>query len=267
MSSEGIAMKRREAGGYYQAERMKNRHCAAWKVTIIMPLVTVLLAAVLTHSYFAVDSYNWWYTISFPSMIALVCGMTGNRDKKMGNRSIWTLPAKMEKIWDAKILYCVQLAAIAMLFMFAATMLIGTAMEWGMHITFLMRPTLGQQLVAAILLFVTSLWQIPFCMLLQQLIGVFPMVLLHMGSYMLVAFSVSLKSYFILFPGAIASRLMCAVLGVLPNGLPAVPGNMTYSPELVSMWYLPPGIIASVLWFLILWGISRRWFEWQVSDR
>ncbi|MGF0034640.1 lantibiotic immunity ABC transporter MutE/EpiE family permease subunit [Bariatricus sp. SGI.154] len=256
-----------KAGCYYKAERLKNQRTAAGKIMIIMPLFSVLLSAWLTHGYFAIDSYNWWYITLFPGMMALVCGMTGNRDKKMGNRTIWALPVDMGRIWDAKILYCIQATATAVFLMLAATVLLGIGMEKGLHITFLVKPTLEQQVAAAILLFVTALWQIPFCMLLQQLIGIFPMVLLHIGSYILAACSISLKPYFMLFSGAITARLMCAVIRVLPNGLPAVPGNMTYSPELVSMKSLPAGVAVSLVWFLVLWMVSRRWFERQVPGR
>lgn len=80
---------------YYKAEFLKNRHTAAEKIIFIMPLISVALSAVLTHNYFAIDSYNWWYAMLFPAMMALVSGMTGARDKKLGNRAIWTIPADM----------------------------------------------------------------------------------------------------------------------------------------------------------------------------
>ena len=46
---------------YFLAERLKYRHTSMNVITVMMPLITVLLAAWLTHTFFAVDSYNWWY--------------------------------------------------------------------------------------------------------------------------------------------------------------------------------------------------------------
>ncbi len=79
---------------YYFAENLKNRHTSAGKLIWIMPLTAVALAAGLTGDYFTIDCYNWWYVILFTGLTAFLCGAVGNRDKKLGNRTIWTLPAK-----------------------------------------------------------------------------------------------------------------------------------------------------------------------------
>lgn len=250
---------------YYKAEFLKNRHTAAEKIIFIMPLISVALSAVLTHNYFAIDSYNWWYAMLFPAMMALVSGMTGARDKKLGNRAIWTIPADMGKVWDGKVLYGIIADATALLVVFFSIVVWGNVIERVFHMTFIVQPSLGQQAGAVAVLFITSVWQIPFCMLLQQIFGLFPTVLLHVGSYILLSMSVSLKSYFMLFPGAISARMMCSILRVLPNGLPAVRESMTYSAELVKLQYVPIGIIASLLWFLIFWRFGRKWFERQVE--
>lgn len=91
--------------------------------------------------------------------------------------------------------------------------------------------------------------------------GIFPMLLLNMGTYFVIAATASLKSYFFLIPQAIASRLMCSVIGVLPNGLPARPGEMTFSPELLDTGALFPGIAASMLWLAIFWIAGRKLYE------
>lgn len=87
------------------------------------------------------------------------------------------------------------------------------------------------------------------------------MPLIHVAGYGLIAPVVSLKPYFMLLPGAVPARLMCSILGILPNGLPACPESMTYTPELMEYGWIPVGILSSLLWFFLLWGISRRYFE------
>ena len=88
------------------------------------------------------------------------------------------------------------------------------------------------QILAGIVLWLTTLWEIPFCLLLAQKISTFLMLVIHVGIYSILSTSVSLKPWFALFPGAITSRLMCVVIKVMPNGLPFEPGQVTYSPEL-----------------------------------
>ena len=90
------------------------------------------------------------------------------------------------------------------------------------------------------------------------------MVLLHMGSYILCSVELSLHPFFMILPGGITSRLMCIILKILPNGLTAEPGSITFTQELVQWDGLPAGITASVVWFLLFWFVSRKWFERRI---
>ncbi|MDO4308765.1 MAG: lantibiotic immunity ABC transporter MutE/EpiE family permease subunit [Eubacteriales bacterium] len=250
---------------YFQAEKLKYQHTFLKGIIVLMPLMSVIFAAWLTHAYFAVDSYNWWYIGLYPGMLGIVCGMIGGKDRRKKNVTIWSLPCSMGKIWDAKVLTGAAASGIAVLCIVIFTIILGEMMEHILHYTFIIRPSIAAQLFAGLLMWLTTLWQIPFCLLLSQKIGVFLLFLVNIGSYVLVASTISLKSWFALFPGAITSRLMCAVLRILPNGLPAMEGQMTYSPELMEMQNLLIGIPAALLWFFVLWWVSRRWFERQVT--
>ena len=122
------------------------------------------------------------------------------------------------------------------------------------------------QVLAGIVLWLTTLWEIPFCLLLAQKISTFLMLVIHVGIYSILSTSVSLKPWFALFPGAITSRLMCVVIKVMPNGLPFEPGQVTYSPELGRVSGLLIGIPAALLWFLVFWLAGRTWFRKQVAE-
>ncbi|MDO4338716.1 MAG: lantibiotic immunity ABC transporter MutE/EpiE family permease subunit [Eubacteriales bacterium] len=250
---------------YFQAEKLKYKHTFLNGVVVLMPLISVFLSAMLTYNYFAVDSYNWWYMGLYPGMLGILCGMLGGKDKRKKNFTIWSLPCSMGKIWDAKVLLGAVLSGIAAGVTVLLTVIMGQFMESALHMTFFIRPSLTVQLAAGLLMWITTLWQIPFCLLLSQKMGTFLMLLFHMGSYSIISGTVSLKNWFILLPGAITSRLMCPVLGILPNGLPAVEGQMTYSPQLMEPQNLLLGIPAAALWFLLLWLAGRKWFERQVT--
>ncbi|WP_373217569.1 lantibiotic immunity ABC transporter MutE/EpiE family permease subunit [Ruminococcus sp. 5_1_39BFAA] len=250
---------------YFRAEKLKYRHTFLKGIVVLMPLISVFFSAMLTHAYFAVDSYNWWYMILYPGMLGIVCGMIGGKDKRKKNFTIWSLPCSMEKIWDAKVLLGAALSGIAVGITIILTIIMGQFMESALHMKFIIQPSLKMQLTAGLLMWLTTLWQIPFCLLLSQKMGTFVMLLIHMGSYAIISAAISLKPWFAALPGAITSRLMCPVLGILPNGLPAVEGQMTYSPELMELQNLMIGLPAAILWFLILWLVSRKWFERQVT--
>lgn len=245
----------------YKAEKLKNRHSAIGKLTILMPLLGVMLSAALTHRFFTIDSYNWWYVMLFPGFICLICALAGQRDKKMGYRAVLALPEDPKHIWDGKVLYCIRGAAIALFIIFASTAVIAAILQKGLKVSFEVYPSFGSQIAAIALLLISFVWQVPFCMMLHQIMGIFPMLLLNMGSYIIMAATISLKPYFFLVPQAIASRLMCSVIGVLPNGLPARPGEMTFSPELLDTGAILPGILASALWLVIFWLAGRKLYE------
>lgn len=245
----------------YQAETLKNRRTAAEKLAVWMPLAVVFLAAVLTMDYVIIDSYNWWYIGVFPGCTALICGIVLGKETRQKNRNILTLPVNMRKVWDGKVLYGIRQLAVSVFLLFGAAFLVWAFDTGVLHMRFAIGIEPKRQLAAALVLFVTGLWQVPFCLLLQQMFGGAAMPLIHVASYGLIAPVVSLKPYFMLLPGAVPARLMCSILGILPNGLPACPESMTYTPELTEYVWIPVGILSSLLWFFLLWGISRRYFE------
>lgn len=257
---------------YIQAENLKYRHTLLRSLTILLPFASVFFAAWLTHEYFTVDSYNWWYMGLCPGMLAIVCGIIGGKDKRKKNLTIVSLPCDMGRIWDAKVLLAAALSIAAMLCITVFTIAAREVMESILHLSFevpstsfVLHPTIKAQVTAGLLIWLTTLWQIPFCLLLAQKAGPFVMFLIHMGSYIVQAALFSLKPWFPVFPGAVTARLMCPILGILPNGLPAVEGQMTYTPELVEMGNLLTGIPAALLWFALLWLLGRKWFERQVN--
>lgn len=250
---------------YRKAEMLKYRHTFLCGVVLLMPVVSVVFAAVLTGEYFVVDTYNWWYIGLYPGMIGIVCGMIGGKDKKKKNFTLWSLPCEMGKIWDAKIFTGAFFSGLSVIFLTVLSFAVAKLLGEGLHIEFLAQPSAKMQILAGIVLFVTTLWQVPFCLFLSQKIGSFPMFLVHMGSFTLMSTMVSLKPWYMALPGGITSRLMCPLLGILPNGLLAREGAVTYSPEFMESWNLPVGVLASLIWFFLFFLGSRKWFERQVE--
>lgn len=252
---------------YLQAEKLKFHRSPTGKLVLMMPLISVFAAAVLTSIYFTIDSYNWWYMILFPGTVALFCGMIGRKDGKQNNRTILSLPVDTGKIWDAKVGYGVYLTGIASFVMMLASLLTEMLLKNIMHISFVSEIPLQNQFAAALILWISFLWQVPFCLLLYQVIGLFPMLLIHMASYMVLSATVSLTSYYMLAPGALSARMMCAVLGILPNGLPAMEGQMTFFPKLLEMQSLWIGLPVSLLWFAVLWLLGRQIYKKKVMGK
>lgn len=228
-------------------------------------MFTALLAFWLTSSYFSVDVYNWWYIGLYPGFLGILCSIIGKKDKQKKNYTIWSLPCGMEQIWDAKILVGIKMSAVAVAGLTLFSMMGQMLLESVGNLKMRQAIPISAQILAGIVLWLTTLWEIPFCLLLAQKISTFLMLVIHVGIYSILSTSVSLKPWFALFPGAITSRLMCVVIKVMPNGLPFEPGQVTYSPELGRVSGLLIGIPAALLWFLVFWLAGRTWFEsrWQ----
>ncbi len=250
---------------YFLAEKLKYRHTFLPFLVVAMPLMTCLLAAFLTGNYFAVDSFNWWYMMMFPGMTAIICAVVGGKDKKQQNRTIFALPVDIEKVWDAKILTAAGMTAIANGILLAGAVAGNFCLTEMFSYTMVGMPAVWMQIVAAGVIWLTSLWQIPFCLWMSQKFGGFLMFLLHLAVYMVLAGSLSLDAAFFLLPQGITARLMCVLLEILPNGLIAKEGQMTWKPELMEPRAVLFGMVASVLWFVFLRAGSRRWFKRQVE--
>lgn len=250
---------------YFKAEVLKHKHSSVSRLTILMPLISVLMSAVLTHVYFAVDGYNWWYSLLAPGFTGLLCGIVSEKDKKLGNRAIWSLPCDMKRVWDAKVLYGIAVSGAATVFLTGMVMIISYLLETQLHVNFLIRPSFPAQLAAGTLIWLSFCWQIPWCLFLAQMIGRIPMIILHFAGYSMSAFFMSLSPVYMLFPGAITSRMMCVILKVMPNGLPAKVGEMSYTPRLLDPSSIPIGIAASIVWLALLWLLTRLWYNRKVE--
>lgn len=250
---------------FWKAETMKYRHTFLKPLAVGMPLVCILLAAVLTAQYFVSDAYNWWYMMLYPGTLAVICGMIGSKDRKQGNRTIASLPVRQGRIWDAKLLTAAAASGISMGVMLAGTLLLSFLLEWGLGYVLQDAVTIPMQLLGAAVIWFSSLWQIPLCLWMTQRMGVFAMFLLHMVLYIGLSATVSLQTWFWMIPAAITPRLTCVLLKILPNGLPAAEGSETFRAELLSESTLPSGLLASVVWFVLLWLLGRALFERRVQ--
>lgn len=188
---------RNKRGNYLQAEWLKYRHSSAGKLCIFMPLVTVITSAFMTHKFFTVDSYNWWYTMMFPGMLSLLCGIVIGKDQKMKNHSLLSIPCDMGRVWDAKVFCAASFGGIGCLFLGSLTILVGYLLEWGLHFQFQIRPSLGAQMLAIVLIWIGFLWMVPFGLFLTRMIGKIPATIALFVMAMVVDTSYSLTSYYL----------------------------------------------------------------------
>jgi len=244
---------------YFKSEYLKIKHTFVEKLIFIAPIFAIIFPLIMMPAYFEINSYNWWYTTTLPGMISLGCALVAAKDKKMKNMAVLSMPVDLKKVWISKILVCIVMIAFASLIHLLGNVIIGNIFgigQWG-------KAGMLNVVLASIILIITFLWQVPLCLFLTSKIGLFPTVLINIGAYLILGVVLAVKKVLWIIPYAIPSRLMCPMLKVLPNGLPAVPGTETFTPELLSGSVILPGIIITAVLFVILTFATAKWYEGQ----
>lgn len=246
-------------GAYFKSEYLKTKHTFIGKLIFLAPIFAILFPLGLTPAYFEIDSYNWWYSMLLPGMVSLLCTLAAVKDKKMKNMAVLSLPIDLKKVWISKVLVCMLMIAFASIIHLIGSVIIGDVLHFGkLGIIPITNAVLG-----SLVLIVTFLWQIPLCLFLGSKIGMFPTILINIITYLILGIILAIKDVMWIIPYAVPSRLMCPIIKVLPNGLPAVQGSTTFRSELLSSSVILPGIIITLVLFAILTILTAKWYEGQ----
>ncbi|MCM3735243.1 lantibiotic immunity ABC transporter MutE/EpiE family permease subunit [Bacillus cytotoxicus] len=177
----------------------------------------------------------------------------------MNNRAVLSLPISLKRIWISKILLVLGILICSCMIFFCGMQLFGLLINIK---GFRMIPA-ENALLGIFVVIVTVMWQIPICLFLGNKIGVFLTILLSMGANVFLGIQFAITSSWWMNPFTYPSRLMIPIVKILPNGLYAEPGSITFTPELLSYHVLLPGIVISVVLFLFLTYVTAKWFEKQ----
>lgn len=251
MSSTGMRL--------YRAERIKGRHTAANRLWLLMPVLTLALAYGISQSNGTNSAYNWWYTLMMQGMVTLYCCLAGGLDRERKNRVVLSVPVKLGKIWDAKLLTGIKTVIFSNLLLTLGILALANGLLPLLGLASSMEIGLGQAAWAAGVMMVSTLWQIPFCFWMNQKWGLLPTLIINM---VMTAAGVVLAvtPLWLAFPWAVLPRLMVSVVGILPNGLPVSPESITYHPQIGDPGCILPGILVTLIWLAALWAASRIWY-------
>ncbi|MGF9966921.1 lantibiotic immunity ABC transporter MutE/EpiE family permease subunit [Bacillus rhizoplanae] len=244
---------------YLVSEKIKIRHTFLNKLIWLSPFATMLLAFLLSKDYFQLSSYNWWYIFILPGILSLSCVLLAEKDKKMNNRAILSLPVSLKRVWVSKVLLVLGILICSCMIFFCGTQLSSLLLN---KENFRIIPVMNA-LLGSVVLIVTFMWQIPICLFLGNKIGMFPTILLNIGANGVLGILFATKSIWMINPYAYPSRLMIPILKILPNGMYAEPGSVTFTPELLSNHVILPGVVLSVVLFLLFTYVTTKWFEKQ----
>ena len=236
-----------------KAEHIKSRHTFGKYLPVIFPILAVLLAYCLMRGNMMPEgTWNWWYAMLLPGMLAVLCHLGMTKEKKMHYFNLYCLSIPVSKYLMGKMIYWGFCLMLANFIIFVGTWIVGDF--FGTSISVM--GGFG----GFVLLTITYLWEIPLYVLLSSRFGIFTSVfscmILTVGSVAAIAHS---KLWWV-FPSAIPIRLMCPVLGIMPNGLLAPEGS-----KLLDTGVIFPGILLSLVWLAIMFRLTILWFERKVG--
>ncbi|WP_160687078.1 lantibiotic immunity ABC transporter MutE/EpiE family permease subunit [Clostridium sp. C2-6-12] len=241
---------------YFLSEDIKIKHTFMQKLIWLSPALLILLSMSLTASYFQVDTYNWWYTWMLSGTLSLSCVYLSRVDGAMKNRATISLPLDLKKVWIAKVFVGIKNISISCVIIFVAAQL----SVFIIPINSIVNIPIFSGFIGTIIIIVTCIWQVPLCMFLGSKIGMFPTIILNLGINIF-SIIMSVGKYWWVNPFTYCDRFLCPVLKILPNGLPAEPGNPTFTPELLNTSVIPLGIGISIILFLIITYLTAKWYE------
>lgn len=236
---------------YLGAEMQKMKRTFTMKLLWIAPLVPLLCA----YSGGLYSGLYFWYCAFLPGALTIMCSLVMLKDSELKYNGIFSLPISKSKAWMGKIMVC------SVLLFLACTIFFVLMFIWG-FIPPYNRAECGyvptaELTAASALLFITLLWQIPFCLFLSAKFGIFITIILNMLGNIIggVAFA---NATIWAFPYAIPYCAVGPVLKILPNGLKPDEGSF-----FLNSSHILPEVLLSIALFSVLSALTTAWFQRQ----
>ena len=246
---------------YMKAENLKFRRSLFRKLILLIPAGLILMSVIFIFIGIGMGGFsssvvcNWCMPVACLS-VTILCHLANKKEQKHGYRTLYSLPVDLKKTFISKIiLTALTLLIISLLLSFITV--ISECMFSGVRAA-LERSVL--YVAGYCLLWLSFLWQVPFCLFLDRKIGFVGSTLINLFACALGGLFFSLTPLFWFFPYSWTARFMVTLFGVLPSGLLA---------ETDSRLILSPGgslllVLVSLLAAAVLSVSFSFWYERQV---
>lgn len=246
---------------YLKAENLKFKHSLFRKLIILIPAALILISVVLVYLGMGLGGFgsvivcNWCMPIASLSVVIL-CHFVNQKDQKQRYRAIYSLPIDLKKVFISKItLTALQLLGIS--FVIVIFTFVSEAVSSGISYA---AGHAGYYMLGYCFLWLSLLWQIPFCLFLDQKAGFVCSVCLNLFASALGGIFLFLAPFFWFVPYSWPARLMVTLFGVMPSGL-TVESDSRLILSLGESMLL---VLASFLALFFLSVLCSCWYERQV---
>jgi lantibiotic protection ABC transporter MutE/EpiE family permease subunit len=246
---------------YLIAENLKFKRTLFRKLILFIPAALILIAMIFLFIGIGLGGFassivcNWCVPIASLSIVIL-CHLVNNKDQKHNYRTLYSLPINLKTTFISKtILIVLNLLIISLLLSFIT--LISECILSGVLSAI---GHTGYYILGYCLLWLSLLWQIPFCLFLDQKVGFVGSLIINLFASAFGGLFFSLTPLFWFFPYSWTARFMITLFGVSPNGLLVKSG---------SRWILNLGeslllALISLLTMLVLSFLFASWYRKQV---
>ncbi|TCJ03354.1 lantibiotic immunity ABC transporter MutE/EpiE family permease subunit [Cytobacillus praedii] len=243
---------------YLKSEFIKIKRTSIRKLLLLIPLICSLLA--IGFNFLSGDSdvislsaetiINHWGIIWLSVLIALTAGLLNNLEKKSTKfKTIIALPINLSKKEMSRVLLVIGFVVLGSFLLVAAISLTRLLIQTA-------AVPLSSYILAVILMFITSLWQVPFCLWLSRKTNFFITLLLNsMLNLNLGTFFAPTEDWWFI-PYSWHLRVQMPLTKLHSNGIPLPPND-----ELLSYSVIPIALAVSILFFIVLTFIAARSFN------
>lgn len=246
---------------YVKAENLKFKNTLFRKLTILIPLALILISMIFIFIGIGFGGFsssivcNWCMPIASLS-IMILCHLVNNKEQKHQYRTLYSLPIDLKTTFISKtILIMLNLLIISLLLSF-----ITVTSECILSSVSVAVGHTGFYILGYFLLWFSLLWQIPFCLFLDQKVGFVGSVIINLFCSALGGLFLSLTPLFWFFPYSWPARFMVTLFGVLPNGL-LLEGDSRLILNFGESLLL---VLVSLLTMFVLLLLFSHWFRRQV---
>lgn len=242
-----------------KSEMIKTKRTNIRKMTLIIPLICSLLALIFSFlggseiiRLSAETIINHWAILWLSVSIALTAGLLNNLEKKSTRfKTMIGLPINLQKKEMSRILFVSGLVALGSLLLIVVISVVSLFIQTTPYLV-----PLTSCITAVILMYITSLWQVPFCLWLSRKTNFFITVLLNsMLNLNLGALFAPTEDWWFV-PYSWHLRVQMPLTKLHSNGIP-LPAN----DGLLSDSVIPVALVLSVLLFLVLTFLTIKSFN------
>lgn len=210
---------------YFKAEVLKFRHSLFYKLILWIPVMVIAASLALLYIGMGLGGFagllvcNWCMPMASVT-VALLCHLVNDKEKKQEYRTLYSLPIDFRKTFLAKSgLVAGNLLAISMVL--ALVSIAAEGIRPGHPLSF---GKAWFMILGYGSLWISLLWQIPFCHFWERKTGFIGSVLISLFANGIGGVFFALTPLFWVFPHSFPARLMMTLFGIQPSGMPVQQG-------------------------------------------